>query len=382
MTNKPAVYFVATEFGEVSHGPAVYTKNLWSLFKDNDEFEFHLVVLQSEVKHPRIHVHLSNSIARKGFYQRLESHIKNTVPTHIPNLLLHVNSAHLISPMIADRYETIVQINDTEVCQSQLNLAALKQHGTRRYLALAWRKKRERAIAEIVLKNVCNSNFTKEMVAKCYQLPDDKLTRIYKAVDLDPFLQVQPIGFDGSVFKIIFIGNNWHRKGLAVLIDAVGLIRAKNLPIEIKVEVYGSPAAETKNHFARHAEQKKVSDCFQFNGLLKREDAPKKLREANLLALPSFEEALGLVAIEALAAGVAVVGSKVGGIPEIVNSSELGRLTEPGNASALAGSILSFIDSPGDHQSIKSRKSASLRFGIEPLKLEVSKLYRTLISNA
>ena len=378
---KPSIYFVATEFGEIHHGPAVYTRNLWDFFRNSDEFDFHLVVLQSNEKHPRIHVHESNSTARKNFYSRLESHIRNVIPTDDPGLILHVNSAHLLSPSLARRYRTVVQVNDTEVCQHRWTFRRLKQCGIRRMLALSWRKWRERSVVRQAEMTVCNSNFTKMTVQSHYGLPENTVQRVYKAVRLSAFLSVHPGSNETCDPKLIFIGNNWQRKGLSVLIDAVRILSREQPELPVTVDVFGAPTSSVVRKFRNLATSAGVQKKFRFRGLLSREDAPAALLNASMLVLPSFEEALGLVAIEALAVGIPVVGSRVGGIPEVVDSEILGTLTQPGEPRDLAVAILRHLQVPLVQKHVELRKRSSQRFDTDTLGKTLTLLYRSLLQS-
>ena len=381
VTEKRSIYFVATELGEVHHGPAVYTRALWDLFRDSDEFDFHLVVLKSDVKHPRIHTPLTESGQRRGFYQRVASHILNTVPGNDPNVILHVNSAHLISGSIAAEYKTIVQINDTEVCQHRISLARTKQYGARRMIALQWRKHREKTVAKNSALVIGNSDFTTKTVRDRYNLTDRDVTRIYKAVPIAPFLDAYPQTSAPNQLRLVFIGNNWQRKGLSVLIKAVGILNRSDNGVSVNLEVYGHPSTAELNHFRNLSIEVDAASQVQFVGTLQRADAPAVLSKCDMLVLPSFEEALGLVTIESIATGIPVVGSQVGGIPEVINHPNLGRLAQPGNSEDLAAAILAEYQTDDSKEKIRFRKESSKRFDTQTLKRNITALYERLFSS-
>ena len=376
MANKPNIYFVASELGEVHHGPAVYTRALWDLFHDHDDFDFHLVVLKSDLKHPKIHVPANESGKRRGFYQRLESHIKASVPSDRSTFLLHVNAAHLISSSLAARYQTLVQINDTEVCQHSISRQGAKKYGWRRMLALQWRRMRERAVTKKSKQVVCNSDFTSQMVRESYNLPFEKVTRIYKAVPLQTFLEQSPDCEDSNILTALFIGNNWRRKGLQTLIEAIAMIVQNHPEIPVKLEVYGNPSTAESNQFLQLANSLGVKKYVNFAGILTRDAAPVVISSSSMLVLPSFEEALGLVCIEAIATGIPVVGSEVGGIPEVINDARLGRLTKPGDSNALATAMLKQYHMGSDLETIRFRKESSQRFSVTKLRHNIDLLYR------
>jgi len=70
------------------------------------------------------------------------------------------------------------------------------------------------------------------------------------------------------------------------------------------------------------------------------------LQQANLLLLPSETESFGLVALEAMASGVPVVASQVGGLPEVVSHGETGYLAPVGDVEAMAAYALEILQDP------------------------------------
>ena len=376
MADKPTIYFVASELGEVHHGPAVYTRALWDMFHDDNDFDFHLVVLKSDIEHPKIHVPANESGKRRGFYQRLDAHIRESVPRDRTTFLLHVNAAHLISSALAARYQTIVQINDTEVCQHSISRAGAKKYGWRRMLALQWRRMRERAVTKKSKLVVCNSDFTSGMVRESYNLPHEKVSRIYKAVPLQPFLDQAPSCEDSGRLSAVFIGNNWRRKGLQTLIEAIAIVVRDYPDLPVELNVYGDPSKAESNQFRHLSESLGVQHKVNFAGILKRDAAPKVISRSSMLVLPSFEEALGLVSIEAMATGIPVVGSEVGGIPEVINNPKLGVLAKPGDPNALANAILKQYHTDIVHETIRYRKESSQRFSVSKLRHNIELLYR------
>ena len=71
------------------------------------------------------------------------------------------------------------------------------------------------------------------------------------------------------------------------------------------------------------------------------------LSHATVFACPSLYEPLGIVNLEAMACGTAVVASRVGGIPEVVSDGETGLLVPPDDPAALAGALNALVGDPG-----------------------------------
>ncbi|WP_214412864.1 glycosyltransferase [Sphaerisporangium fuscum] len=82
-------------------------------------------------------------------------------------------------------------------------------------------------------------------------------------------------------------------------------------------------------------------------------DAYRLIASADLLVLSSHNEGLPVVAMEALGAGVPVVATDVGGLPDIITSGRNGILTSPGSPSALAAGLLEAME-PAEHRKLRS----------------------------
>jgi len=90
---------------------------------------------------------------------------------------------------------------------------------------------------------------------------------------------------------------------------------------------------------------------IEFTGRVDRNTLFVQYQQADLLVLPSVTmngqtEGLGVVLLEAMAAGVPVIGSRTGGIPDIIEDGVNGLLVPPGDPGALADAILSILSDP------------------------------------
>ncbi|HEX6434065.1 MAG TPA: glycosyltransferase family 4 protein, partial [Gemmatimonadales bacterium] len=103
-----------------------------------------------------------------------------------------------------------------------------------------------------------------------------------------------------------------------------------------------------------------VAHEIRFSGSLDRAAVAQRYRDAHLFTLPSSAEAFGNVFAEALASGLPVVGSNVGGIPELIEHGVNGLLVTPGNPGALAQAIQYLADDPElrSEMSVRNRAKA------------------------
>jgi len=113
-----------------------------------------------------------------------------------------------------------------------------------------------------------------------------------------------------------------------------------------------------------------------------REDIPRVLNTIDVFVFPSLQEALGTAILEALAMGKAVVASRVGGIPEVVEEGKTGFLVEPGNPAAIAGKVLLLLKNPelrgqmGD----RGRRFVEAQYDNRLMVRRLEALYRELVA--
>jgi len=169
------------------------------------------------------------------------------------------------------------------------------------------------------------SNYIRERVATIQ--PDNKIQTLYNGIDVKKFLpgnDVQisrkEIGLSDEDFVIVFSGRVNKDKGVSELIDT--MLRLQGKP-NIKLLIIGSTFfanAANEDEFVRSLKEKTmpIIDRIIFTGFIPYNKMPSYLQIADIAALPSmWEEPFGLTIVEALAAGLPLITTRSGGIPEI-----------------------------------------------------------------
>ena len=113
-----------------------------------------------------------------------------------------------------------------------------------------------------------------------------------------------------------------------------------------------------------------------------RVDLPALLERAAVFLLPSENESFGLAALEALACGVPVVASRVGGVPEVVRDGEVGFLHDVGDWAAMAASTARLLDDPALRARLgrAARAHAEAHFRVEPAVDRYEAVYRRVLA--
>jgi len=121
-----------------------------------------------------------------------------------------------------------------------------------------------------------------------------------------------------------------------------------------------------------------VSERVSFLGW--RDDVAEIMQLLDVFVLPSLNEGMGRVLVEAMAAGKPIVASNVGGIPDLIIQGENGLLVPAGDAEALAGGIEFFITNPEKRREMGERgRKMAVRYGSDSMVQKIDQLYRELL---
>jgi glycogen(starch) synthase len=133
--------------------------------------------------------------------------------------------------------------------------------------------------------------------------------------------------------RVVFVGRLASQKGVGTLVSAAALLEDPSAQVLLVGDGPKRKALE------RRARRIGVGDRVRFEGFVAPERLPAAMAHADLLVLPSVYEELGTVLLEAMQAGLPIVASKTGGIPDVIEDGVNGMLVPPGEPEALARAI-------------------------------------------
>ena len=199
------------------------------------------------------------------------------------------------------------------------------------------------------------------------------VTVIYNAVPI-PEMDAQP-DVDSEP-RIAFLGRLGKRKGIYDLLKAFQDVK-KVIPT-CKLDVAGDGELERARAYA---DDLGLGDSVSILGWVDSSERERILRNAALFVLPSYAEGLPMSLLEAMAAGLPVVTTNVGGIPDLVHNDIEGIVVEPGDAAALAEAILSILlDSKlGERLGKVARERIISQFSIDNAIKQVEMLYCEMV---
>jgi glycosyltransferase involved in cell wall biosynthesis len=206
--------------------------------------------------------------------------------------IIHVNSSNLHASLLNSPWPVWGQINDyenTTVFSDTFKI--IKTYGLRRWVALLRRWWLERQFVNKQGLTLCNSEFTKQHILDAYKpINPERFKVLYKAVDTSQFekptvLPPNPHSVPDKRPVVVFIGSDFYRKGLDVLIESLNLIKT---PVHLSIA--GVTREQFDKQFPQYSENIAGSiHSFKFHGQTSRD-----LTKASIMACPVILFALPL----------------------------------------------------------------------------------------
>lgn len=221
-----------------------------------------------------------------------------------------------------------------------------------KYLLKSWLRKKVLTSARCV---VCNSQYTEQLVANIS--PNIKTEVISPGVDLENFATNitqaearQTLGLPSDKSIVLSVSRIDDYKGHDVILDALASLSKEQLE-HIHYVVAGK--GRHLENLKHRAKELQINDYINWFGFVSDEDLPALYKAADLFILCTREdkqqrgvEGFGMVFLEAQAAGLAVVGTRAGGIPDAIKSNEGGWLIDQNDSQAVATYLKKLVNNP------------------------------------
>lgn len=202
-------------------------------------------------------------------------------------------------------------------------------------------------------------------------IPKDKLLVIYNPSST--FKPENTKNYNKKIVKVLFMGRMGERKGIYDLINAVKLIK----DIDFILNLYGDgDVAKIKEL----VEKENLQRLITVNNWVVHSKINEIYENSDIMVLPSYAEGLPMSLLEAVGKGLAVISTKVGGIPEIVKNGENGYLVEAGDVVTLSERLKELIETPGliERMGKQSHEIAGEKFSVGKIEEQLKKLYSSL----
>ena len=205
---------------------------------------------------------------------------------------------------------------------------------------------------------VCSDFLRMETISK-YGIIPSKISRLYQTVKKDSYSFNPNKAFHTKeVISLLFVKNDYERGGLWILFEALKRLTSYSFELIII-----GPGRQNESRIVQRAKEGANAN-MRFLGPQSQEVVKDYLAQCDILCIPALREGLGVANIEGLAAGIPVVSTNAGGIPEVLGQGKYGWLAEAGDPISLAKTLNDCIISPRvrKQKSIEGRKFVERQF--------------------
>lgn len=209
----------------------------------------------------------------------------------------------------------------------------------------------------------------------------EKIIRHTVGIDLDKFSFQPKYNYDKSkdIIIIITVARLVKEKGIDYGIKAINEVLKRNPKLNLEYHIIGSGNLE--NSLKELIRKLKLQKTVKLFGEVTQEEVINKLKKSHIFLLPSLEEALGVVLLEAQAIGIPVIATSVGSVSQALVDGKSGFLVPKKNVNALVEKIEYLINNPDvwPKMGLEGRIFIENRYDIKKLNKKLVRIYESLI---
>jgi len=215
----------------------------------------------------------------------------------------------------------------------------------------------------------------REMLKKM-GVPMDKIKIITNGVDTTKFLPRNDWNMGKNV--ILFVGRLIPRKGVKYLLMAMPKILCEKPSTQLVIVGEGSE----KRELLEICDKLEIENSVSFLDPVSNDELKRLYDSAAVLTLPSLQESVPLVLLEAMASGCPVVATNVNGVGEVIKNRETGLLVKPGDPDELGEAMIEVLSEEDKTRkmTLRAREIVKERFTLSRMVEETSKLYAQTLS--
>jgi glycosyltransferase involved in cell wall biosynthesis len=248
--------------------------------------------------------------------------VRRALVTHSPDLTIYNTQvpAALAGRKVRRPY---VVVTDITPAQYDRMAADYNHRPDRGGPVSSWKRRVSQRVFARAAYCVAWSTWVAESLRSEYAVESDRIAVIPPGVDLDSWhVDRTPWSDRPDPSRVLFVGGDFRRKGGEVLLAAIAQLDGFEVDVVTKSQVDVTDGVFVHSHLRPNDPE--LVELY---------------RRADIFVLPSLAEAFGIAAVEASAAGLPVVASRVGGLADVVVHERTGLLVEPGSVSSLASAL-------------------------------------------
>lgn len=238
-----------------------------------------------------------------------------------------------------------------------------------RALALAWLRREGYPPHLAFAHTMCVSRYMRDKLVAAQAIPATADV-LYNGIDPAPFLSAAQASAESQVrpLRLLYFGSLVPIKGVHVAVEALGLLARQGLAERVELTILGRGHPDYVARLRAQVTELNLQDCVRFQEWIARADVPAMLQAYDVFLFTSTgPEAMARTVMEAMAAGLLVIGSEVGGQVEMLVNGENALTFAAGDAARLAGHVRYLLDAPAQRHRLAQagQQTVLQRFTLE-----------------
>lgn len=371
-SEKLRVVYIANQFDSSVNGPAKFAKYVHQLAL-NEDLPFQLTVVSNDLKekYSKRERLLYLPIKKRWWLSFFPSinrmlAVRDFFVKKQFDILIFSNGITGIF-VNKDNYKTIGFINDP------LNILNFENKSIYELIKRTIFRMLEYVVTKQMDVVVSNSKELKKGIIKAYNVHPEKVYNLYKKIDLESVKFRLRTNVENKI-HILFVKSDFETGGLRTLLLALSKLSNHNFYLTI-----AGPSKHKLMSVLSNLKGKNIE--LNIEGKISNSDVYKLMQKADIFCVPSQKEALGVANIEALAHGLPVVSTNVGGIPEVLDNGHAGWMVNPNDPKELAERIHQCITN-NEERTKKSEhglEHVKRNFDVTYLKSDMDSLIRKVV---
>ncbi len=212
----------------------------------------------------------------------------------------------------------------------------------------------------------------REFYAREVGIPERRIVVLYNPTSLPGEL---PPRVGRQRVQFLFLGRIGERKGSMHLLQAFASLPAQ---VRSRARLVFAGDGETA---ALKAAARELGDAVEVHSWVNAEQRNALLAQSDVFVLPSFQEGVPMAMLEAMACGLPVITTPVGGIPDVVTDGQEGLLIAPGDVEGLCRSMSVLVEDEAQRRQLGAQaRQRAERFDVKLFAAELASMYRTLLT--
>ena len=240
-------------------------------------------------------------------------------------------------------------------------------------------------LTELNCDNLCfiSNHVKQKYIAAGFR--DVNFRVINKGVDPSPQDELRQLNKDLKCVHLLYAGRLSEEKGVHIVIEALMHVVARLKDRAITLDIIGSGEEAYSEKLKKLTRTLHGEGVVRFTGQCSQSDLFQRFKNYDIVLLPSlWEEPSGGIIVEAMAHGLPVIASNIGGIPEFINNGVTGMLVSPGSAREMAEAIEGLIKNASlyEQMSTSGMREVQKKYSHEKIIGQIDDYLHTVVTRA